>query len=154
MRKIQIVSAKKREEMRKHFNNYLIELSEFDPKIKFDENGTPIYKWFDSYWVDKDRYPIYLMIDNQIAGIALIRELENYIYEFAEFYVLKEYRKDGNSAWFAGAITNLFEGAFVFSTRLSNPRAIKFWTKFVKNFEENEYWDDEFCRNWIIRKSN
>ena len=84
MRKIQIVPAKRMEEMRKHFYNYLTELSEFDPKIKFDENGDPIYKWFDYYWTDKDRYPIYLIVDNQVAGLTLVRELENYIYEIAE----------------------------------------------------------------------
>ena len=152
MRKIQIVTAKRTEEMRKHFYNYLTELSEFDPDIKFDENGTPIYKWFDYYWSDKDRYPIYLIIDGEIAGLALIRELENCIYDFAEFYVLPQFRKDGNALWFATEITNLFEGQFNFSTRFTNPRAIKFWSKFSANFDKSEYVDDDIWRNWTIRK--
>lgn len=154
MKKVQIVPMIKMEEMRKYLYDYLTELSEFDPQIKFDEIGKPIYKWFDCYWVDKDRYPIYFMVDNVVAGIAMIRELDNMVYDFAEFYVCPEYRKDGNAIWFATEITNLFNGEFVFSTRFTNPRAIRFWGKFAQLFESNEYTDDEIWRNWTIRKND
>src|SRR5574344_229643 len=105
MRKIQIVPTCKLEEMRKMLNVYLTELSEFDPDIKFDEKGTPIYKWFDCYWENKDRFPFYLIVDSKIAGLALIREINNMVYDIAEFYVVPEYRKDGNAIWFAAEIT-------------------------------------------------
>ena len=152
MRKIQIVPVKKKENMREILNDYLIELSEFDPDIKFDDNGTPIYKWFDSYWIDKDRFPIYLIVDDEVAGIALIRELDNSVYDFAEFYVKPEYRKDNNSLSFATEITELFDGEFVFATRFTNPRAIRFWDKFADMFEDSDYIDDDIWRSWTIRK--
>ncbi len=154
MRKIQIVPLCRMEEMRKFLYEYLTELSEFDPDIKFDKTGTPIYKWFDCYFEDRDRFPLYLIVDDKVAGIAMIRELENMLYEFAEFYVCPKFRKDGNALWFAKEITNLFEGQFVFATRFTNPRAIKFWGKFAEMFELNEYTDDEIWRNWTIRKNN
>lgn len=154
MRKIQIVPYSKSEEMRKYFYDYLTELSEFDPDIKFDENKTPIYKWFDFYWTEKERYPLFFIVDGKIAGIAMIRELEDMLYDFAEFYVFPEYRGNGNAIWFATEITNLFDGEFVFSTRFTNPRAIKFWGKFAKLFEKNEYNDDDIWRNWTIRKKS
>ena len=154
MKKLQIVPLSKMEEMRKYFYKYLIELSEFDPDIKFDEKVTPIYNWFECYWKDKKRYPFYLIIDNKIAGLAMIRELDNMLYDIAEFYVCPEFRKDGNAIWFALQLTELFDGQFVFSTRFTNPRAIKFWDKFAKLFESNEYIDDEIWRNWTIRKNN
>ena len=154
MRNVQIVPLSKMEEMRKYFYEYLTELSEFDPDIKFDEKGVPIYKWYECYWEDKDRFPFYLKIDGQIAGLAMIRELDNMLYDFAEFYVCPEYRKDGNAIWFATEMTNLFDGQFVFSTRFTNPRAIKFWGKVAKLFESNEYEDDEIWRNWTIRKND
>lgn len=153
-KKIQIVSISKIDEMRKYFYEYLTELSEFDPDINFDEQGTPIYKWFDCYWTDKDRYPIYFIVDNCVAGLAMIRELDVMLYDFAEFYVLPKYRKDGNALWFATEITNLFDGQFVFSTRFTNPRALNFWGKFAKLFEQNAYTDDIIWRNWTIRKIN
>ena len=153
MRRIQVVPLVKMEEMRGYLYEYLIELSEFDPDIKFDEHGLPIYKWFDCYWEDKNRFPIYLIMEDKIAGFALIRELDNMAYEIAEFYVCPEYRKDGNAIWFATEITNLFEGQFVFSTRFTNPRAIKFWGKFANLFDSNEYVDDAIWRTWTIRKN-
>ena len=154
MRKLQVVPLSRMEEMRQYFYDYLIELSEFDPDIKFDENGVPIYNWFDCYWDDKDRFPLFLIIDKKIAGLAMIRELGNMLYDIAEFYVLPEFRKDGNAIWFATEVTNLFEGEFVFSTRFTNPRAIRFWDKFASLFESNCYKDDEIWRNWTIRKNN
>lgn len=154
MRKIQIVPLSRMEEMRKYLNEYLLELSEFDPDMKFDEKGVPIYRWFDCYWEDKDRFPFYFIVDNKIAGLAMIRELDNMLYDFAEFYVCPEYRKDGNAIWFATEITNLFEGQFVFSTRFTNPRAIRFWGKFASLFDSNEYDDDKIWRSWTIRKTN
>lgn len=154
MRKIQVVPFGRMEEMRKYFYEYLVELSEFDPDIKFDEKGVPVYKWFDCYWVDKDRFPFFFTVDGKVAGIALIRELKNMQYDFAEFYVLPEFRKDGNAIWFASEIVNLFEGEFVFSTRFTNPRAIKFWGKFAKLFDSNDYSDDDIWRNWVIRKND
>ena len=154
MKKIQIVPLSKMEEMRKYFYEYLVELSEFDPDIKFDEKGTPIYNWYECYWKDKKRYPFYLIIDNKIAGLAMIRELDDMFYSIAEFYVCPEFRKNGNAMWFALQLTELFDGQFEFSTRFTNPRAIKFWDKFVKLFENNEYLDDEIWRNWIIRKNS
>lgn len=154
MKKLQIVPLSKMEEMRKYFNEYLVELSEFDPDIKFDEKGTPIYNWYECYWKDKERYPFYFIIDNQIAGLAMIRELDNMLYDIAEFYVCPKFRKDGNAIWFALQLTELFDGQFVFSTRFTNPRAIKFWDKFSKLFKNNEYIDDEIWRNWTIRKNS
>ena len=154
MRNIQIVPLCKMEEMRVCLNEYLTELSEFDPDIDFDEKGQPIYNWFDCYWDDKDRFPIYLLIDGKVAGIAMIRELDNKVYNFAEFYVRPQYRVDGNSMWFAKAVTDLFEGQFEFATRFTNPRALKFWGKFANTFEKTEYEDDEIWRNWVIRRND
>lgn len=151
MRKIMIVPFVRKEEMRKCFYEYLTELAEFDPTIKFDEKGTPIYDWFDCYWVDKDRFPFFFLAEGQVAGIAMIRELEPSQYDFAEFYVRPEYRKDGNALWFASEIASLFDGEFVFSTRHTNSRAIKFWEKFANMFK-NFCYDDEEWRNWTIRK--
>jgi predicted acetyltransferase len=148
--KIQIVPLAKKEHMRKYFYDYLTELSEFDPHIVFDENGSPVYKWYDAYWEDNGRYPIFLIINNQIAGLSMVRFLGEDVYEMAEFYVLPEFRKDGNAIWFAGEVVKLFDGNFEISTRHTNPRAIKFWDKFVKTFDVYDCNDDETWRNWTL----
>lgn len=154
MRKIQIVPLSKMEEMRKYFYEYLKELSAFDPDVKSNEKGIPVYNWFDCYWDDKDRFPIYFLVDNEVAGLAMIRELGNMLYNFAEFYVCPKFRKDNNALWFANEITTLFDGQFVFATRFTNPRALKFWGKFALQFENSSYEDDDIWRNWTIRKTS
>ena len=153
MRSLQIVPSIKREIMKKYLYEYLTELSAFDPDIKFNEKNEPIYKWFDCYWEDKDRFPIFFKKGEKIAGIAMIRELDDMLYDISEFYVCPEYRKDGNAIWFANEITKLFDGEFVFSTRFTNPRAIRFWDKFASLFESNSFTDDKIWRNWSIRKN-
>lgn len=154
MRGLVVVPKSKAEVTRKMLNEYLMELSEFDPDIKFDENGTPIYRWFDVYFIDKDRFPLYLVVDGEVAGLALIRELEDNLYDFAEFYVRPEFRKDGNSIYFAKSVTELFDGEFTFATRFTNPRAIKFWTKVAELFEDASFVDDEIWRTWNVRRRN
>ena len=77
MRKIRIVSYEEKDIMKEMLNNYLLELSTFEANVKFDENGVPIYKWFNNYWTDYGRYPFFLLINNEIAGIAMVRLHEN-----------------------------------------------------------------------------
>lgn len=154
MKGLQIVPKSNAEATRKMLNEYLTELSEFDPDIKFDESGTPIYRWFDAYFIDKDRFPLYLVVDGEVAGLALIRELEDNLYEFAEFYVCPKFRKNGNGSYFAKSVTDLFDGEFTFATRFTNPRAIKFWTKFAGLFEDASFVDDKIWRTWNIRRRN
>ncbi len=151
MRNIEIVEKIQREEMREILNEYLIELSKFDKDIEFAQNGKPIYKWFDCYFEEKSRYPIYLKVDNKIAGMSLIRKLDDKLFEVAEFYVRPDFRKDGNAIWFANTIINLFDGDFEFSTCLTNQRAKMFWDKFSTNFNTSSLIDDE-RKNWKIKK--
>ena len=47
---------------------------------------------------------------------------------------------------------DLFEGQFIYSTKFTNSRAIRFWDKFSASFESNEHQDDEVWRTWTIRK--
>ena len=154
MHKIQIVHEYRKDEMRKIFDEYLTELAEFDPHIQFDENGKPIYKWFDAYWQEPDRFPFFMIIDGEIAGLSMIRAVGEIGYEVAEFYVLPAYRKNGNALWFAQEVLQMFEGQIELGTRLENKRAIKFWTKFVQNYDVYACIDEDGWRNWTLFHQN
>lgn len=154
MRNISIVPLSKMEEMRRLLFDYLKEIPEFDYNIEFDESNKPIYKWFELYWSDRGRYPFFLIINNNIAGFALIRELANMSYEIAEFFLKEEFRKNNNALWFAKQLTNLFEGEFIFSTSLLNLRAIKFWDKFANDFQVKSIAETEKHKIWKIRENN
>ena len=70
MNKIVIVPTLKKFELKRMFNDYLKELSSFDDSIKFDENGEPIYRYFDCYFSDKDRYPFFFCENDLIVGFC------------------------------------------------------------------------------------
>lgn len=150
MKKVQIVPLSRKAEMRKLYNNYLTELASFNYDISFDKLGEPIDKWFDFYWIERQRFPFYLIIDGKPAGLCLVRELDDSAYEIAEFYILPEHRRDGNALWFALEISNLFEGNIEFSAKHTNPRAMRFWDKFISCFSSSSSADNDGWRIWKI----
>lgn len=151
MRTIEIVSYGKRTLMKKYFDEYLVELSAFDENIKFDDDGTPIYKWFEFYWNNARRYPFFLLVDNEVAGICLVREVGEKAYEIAEFYVVPKFRGGDNAMWFARQIASKFDGEIEFSTRHKNKRAIAFWTKFANTYKTYTFSEDNEWENWTIK---
>lgn len=151
MRSLKLAQIDQKALAKKYLDEYLIELSQYDENIKFDDGNVPIYRWFDFYWNDKGRYPFLFYVDSEIAGISFVRELHENVYEIAEFYVVPKFRGNGNALWFAGEIANKFDGEIEFSTRLSNPRAIRFWDKFACTFDHVTTTDNEW-KNWAIRR--
>ncbi len=151
-RQVQIISEKDKERVRQHFNEYLKELSQFDKTIDFDENGTPIYRWFDCYWEDEQRFPFLLNIENHFAGLALVRQVSRKKFEIAEFYVLPTFRKDGNALDFATQISSQFDGEITFSTCLENLRAVRFWDNFASTFQHSTSFIKDGRKTWLIRK--
>ena len=150
MRKIQIIPKSEKNIAKIMFDEYLTELSEFDDKIKFDNNGKPLYMWYENYWKDFGRFPFYFICENQIAGLAFVRETGDNQYEIAEFYVRPEYRKDGNAMWLSETIISLFDGVFDIGTQLKNHRAIAFWTKVAKQYGISDFVDGEKTRTWYV----
>lgn len=151
MLRVELAKVEQKDISKKYLDEYLIELSKYDDNIKFDDNGLPIYRWFDFYWNDKGRYPFLFYVDSEIAGISFVRELHENVYEIAEFYVVPKFRGNENALWFAGEIANKFDGEIEFSTRHKNERAIRFWDKFASGFDHVITTDNEW-KNWAIRR--
>lgn len=149
---IQIIPFSQIGNAREMLNTYLLELMQVDPTIVLDDNGAPIYKWFDSYWTDKERYPIYLKLADQVIGFSLIRELDDLNYEIAEFYVAPNYRRNGYATWFAKELLKLFPGDMEISTPIHNTRAIKFWDAFSDQFPNHKVNVDSSRKNWGIKR--
>lgn len=150
MRNIQIAPFRQKELLRKIFQEYLHELSKYDDSLVLGNNGEFIYDWFDYYFIEKERYPLFLTIDNEIAGFALVRELNFVKYELAEFYICPNYRKNGNGLWFANQIFEMFGGEFNLFTRIENESAVRFWDKISKMYEICKTQIDGNWKSWGI----
>ena len=148
---VRIVSKNNKNEMFDIFNDYMHELSEFDKSIRFDSYNNVIYQWFDAYFDEKERYPFYYMINDNIVGIAMVRQMENGAYEMAEFYVKPEYRGNGMAMTFADAVLNMFMGNIHISTLYDNARAVRFWDKVCANYETEEAGVED-KKHWVIVK--
>ena len=48
----------------------------------------------------------------------------------------------------------MFDGTFLFSTRIENKRAIRFWDKFVVQFDYNKSEIKDSYKNWVIKTNN
>ncbi len=150
-RRIKLITKQYKKTTYNMLQAYLKELSVFDDEITFDNDGSAIYKYFDYYWVDTDRYAFFLMVDNQIAGFVLIRELSKNEYELAEFYVLPTFRLENNGAWFAKSIIGKFPGSWELSTTLKNAPAIRFWNKITNDYYDNYSHKDKKRQYWSFK---
>lgn len=50
---------------------YKYDFSEYDAS-EISENGIYEYNYFEDYWIDKDRFPYLILIDNNLAGFAMV----------------------------------------------------------------------------------
>ena len=89
---IEILAASETQkpELRDMLSIYLGELSQYgDVDLE--------YRYFDSYWLDKNRWPYLIVKDQRSAGFALINTWSSSgkgtDFAIAEFFVLPEFRR-------------------------------------------------------------
>ncbi|SEL89097.1 GNAT family N-acetyltransferase [Paenibacillus sp. OK003] len=121
---------------------YKYDFSEYDPE-DVNENGLYEYVYLDHYWTEAGRYPFLFRVEGQLAGFALIREIESEqgtsIYQMAEFFVMKKYRKLGVGAQAAIHVFNLFPGTWKVAEMETNEPAQIFWRKVIARYTDNKY---------------
>ncbi|MFA6518882.1 MAG: GNAT family N-acetyltransferase [Candidatus Shapirobacteria bacterium] len=114
------------------------------------------YKYLDSYWEKPNRYPYFIKVDGKIAGFALINSYLLVLTEgktISEFYVKKEFRKNGIGSEAARLVFTQSPGKWENRQIRENPKAHTFWLKFIaeftnNNFEETEM-NNEKWNGWI-----
>ena len=64
-------------------------------------DGRYAYAWLDSYWVDPDRHPYVIRLEDQLVGFALVMAYSPVsgrapCWFMAEFFILKAQRRRGH----------------------------------------------------------
>lgn len=110
------------------------------------------YKYLDSYWQKPNRFPFFIKTDEKIVGFVLINDYNLLIKQgknIAEFYIKKEFRKNGVGKMAAIKVFDLFRGKWEIRELKENIDGQNFWRKVINeytnsNFEEvfldNENW--------------
>lgn len=100
------------------------------------------YPYLDYYWVETDRYPFIVQVDEKLAGFALVNQytyLPGSQYSVAEFFILRKYRMQGIGKQVAFHVFNLFVGKWEIHQVNSNTVAQKFWRHVIKEYTAGNY---------------
>jgi len=121
---------------------YKYDFSEYDPE-DVNENGLYEYMYLDHYWTEPGRHPFLFRVDDKLAGFALIRELQQAggesVYEMAEFFVMRKYRKQGVGSRAAVQLFNRFKGTWKVAEMEENVPAQHFWRKVIAGYTCGTY---------------
>lgn len=86
------------------------------------------YPHLDKYWQESSRFPYVLRNQQQVAGFALVRKVdERPSFNLVEFYIAKESRKRGLGRQAVQAIFAAHPGAWSVAVLRSNVVAQRFW---------------------------
>ncbi|MCC2645027.1 MAG: Acetyltransferase, family, partial [Burkholderiales bacterium] len=103
------------------------------------ENGFYGYEYLPLYWRDQNRFPFLIYVDNKLAGFVLVQKgspisEETQIWDIAEFFIMKKYKKRGIGTIVAHKIWQQFNGYWQIRVLTGNQIACSFWLQAIKKF--------------------
>ena len=96
------------------------------------------------YWVDDWRHPFLLRVGDRLAGFALILEHSRLtgahgVFDMAEFFVMRRYRRQGVGIAAAFAAFDRFKGPWEVRQRDENAAATAFWHRAIGDYTRGNY---------------
>jgi predicted acetyltransferase len=96
------------------------------------------------YWQDADRHPFLIRVDGRLAGFALVGARsrltgEAGVFDMAEFFVMRGYRRRGVGFAAAAAAFDRFAGPWQVRQRDENVAATAFWRRAIARYTDGNY---------------
>jgi predicted acetyltransferase len=159
---IRVVAAKKSDQLAlgSLFQLYSYDFSEILPLHVDDGTGRFEEGSLDAYWIDAWRFPFLLRAAGHLAGFALVHSKSRLsdaddVWDMAEFFVLRGYRRTGLGTAAAHQIFAAHEGPWEVRQRTENVAATAFWRKLIGGYAGSdlteEWFDDERWRGPVQR---
>jgi predicted acetyltransferase len=106
---------------------------------RLGEDGRFGYPELPLYWRDEGRFPFLVWVDGRLAGFALVRKGSRIsgdpgVWDVAEFFVARGYRKRGVGAAAAHEIWRRFPGTWEVRVMERNTAARAFWRAAISAF--------------------
>jgi len=129
---------------------YIYDWSELRP-LDVGDNGRFEDYPLDVYWQDTWRHPFLLRVDGKLAGFALVSGRSRLtgnpgVFDMAEFFVMRKYRRQGVGRTAACAVFDRFTGAWEIRQRQDNLDATAFWRRTIAGYTGGQYrevqWND------------
>jgi predicted acetyltransferase len=114
---------------------YAHDFSEFH-EVEVGDDGRYGYPDLPLYWSEPDRHPFLLEFRRKIAGFALVKRGakipgEERVWDMAEFFVLRRYRRRGIGSEAARQVWSRLPGKWEIRVMESNKVAYQFWARAV-----------------------
>lgn len=118
---------------------YLYEMTNYYDMGMIDELGNYEYKYFDSYFEDRERAALFIYNDEALIGFAMINDyscLGNRIdHAIAEFTIFPHYRKRRLGMRSVQEIFKQYPGRWEIKYSIKNKAAEALWTKAAKKYD-------------------
>ncbi len=117
---------------------YAHDFSEFID-LQLQPNGRYGYPWLSLYWQEEGRFPFLVRVDGHLAGFVLVSRGSRIrddpeVWDMAEFFIVRRYRRRGIGAAVAQEIWRRFPGAWEVRVLESNEPAQAFWAATIRAF--------------------
>lgn len=112
---------------------YIHDFSEF-VDIYVGEDGRFGYAHLPEYWSDPGRKAFLVRFGGKWAGFALLLKVENNVWDMAEFFVMRRYRRQGVGTEIAEQVWRGCPGLWQIRVRAENAGARKFWKTSIARF--------------------
>lgn len=117
---------------------YAHDFSEF-VDLQLQPGGRFGYPDLSRYWRDEGRFPFLVTVDGHLGGCVLVSRgsrisADPGVWDMAEFFIVRRYRKRGIGAAVAHEIWRRFPGPWEVRVLESNPPARAFWGAAVRTF--------------------
>jgi predicted acetyltransferase len=117
---------------------YAHDFSEFHG-IVIGTDGKFGYKQLPLYWSEPGRHPFLVRIDGRLAGLVLVKRGSEVsgnetVWDMAEFFVLRGYRRRGIGTQIAHEVWRQFRGQWGVRVMRSNVSACHFWSSAISLF--------------------
>jgi predicted acetyltransferase len=143
--------------VRNLFPLYIHDLSAF---VEWDVDADGLFRAppsFAAYWDNADRHPFLLRAAGQIAGFALIRQMDAETHDMGEFFVLRRYRRAGVGRLAACTLFDRFKGQWEVRELPDNLPAQAFWRRIIGDytngvFEDGREYFDRYKREFMVQR--
>lgn len=113
-----------------------------------------------AYWDEPRRHAFFVRVDERLAGFALVGQGSRVsddpeVYDMAEFFVVRRYRRVGVGARAAAMVFGRFPGRWEVRKRQENGAATAFWRRVIGGYTGQRFVelqsDDERWRGPVQR---
>jgi predicted acetyltransferase len=114
---------------------YAHDFSEFHD-VELGLDGRFVYKELPRYWRESNRHPFLVRVDDTLAGFALVKRGSEIsgnasVWDMAEFFVLRAYRRRGVGMEGARQVWRKFPGPWEVRVMEANRSALVFWERAI-----------------------